>query len=349
MGSEKQNRLAVLIDADNASASVAPELFAEIAKYGIASVKRIYGDWSGSTLNAWRKILLRHALVPVQQFAYTKGKDATDMGLIIDAMDLLYSGTFDGFCLVSSDSDFTPLAARIRAAGLIVYGFGRQKTPEAFRQACDRFFYVENLSSPAEADNGNASPGESAPPRHDAPADKPAAAPMRQTLDAAIRNTLNKAVKDCTDEATGWASIGQVGTYLSQTLPDFDARTYGYSQLSKMLKALGGLQFRHDAASRMFCRKIPYGELIKLLANEALPKFQNKQGWAKIQAVEKYIAPRWPFAEYGFDSFPDLLETVHGVEVKGASLRMGAAQRQRQPPGDALPESAGESQAGSRE
>lgn len=340
MGNERQNRLAVLIDADNTSAAVARELFAEIAKYGIASVKRIYGDWSSPTLNAWRKILLRHALVPVQQFAYTKGKDATDMGLIIDAMDLLYSGTFDGFCLVSSDSDFTPLAARIRAAGLTVYGFGRQKTPEAFRQACDRFFYVENLKPRADADNGNAALDTSDTPDaadEHAPEngrdtskvtdnkDKPTAPTTRQALDAGIRNTLNKAVKNCTDEATGWAFVGQIGTYLSQTLPDFDTRTYGYSQLSKMLKALGGLQFRHDEASRMFCRKIPYGELIKLLANEALPKFQNKQGWAKIHAVEKYVTPRWSFKEYGFDSFADLLNTVHGVEVHDDSLRMPAA------------------------
>lgn len=126
----KQEKLAVLIDADNTSSSVAQGLFEEIAKYGVASVKRIYGDWSSNTLSGWRAILLKHALTPVQQFAYTKGKDATDMGLIIDAMDLLYSGNFSGFCLVSSDSDFTPLASRIRASGLVVYGFGREKTPE---------------------------------------------------------------------------------------------------------------------------------------------------------------------------------------------------------------------------
>mgnify|MGYP000120012448 FL=1 len=138
MNSEEQKKLAVLIDADNASAGLAQELFEEIAKYGIASVKRIYGDWSSPTLKGWKDILLKHALVPVQQFAYTKGRDATDMGLIIDAMDLLYSSTFDGFCLVSSDSDFTPLASRIRASGLTVYGFGKNTTPEAFRQSCDR-------------------------------------------------------------------------------------------------------------------------------------------------------------------------------------------------------------------
>lgn len=144
----KPDKLAVLIDADNTTAACAQDLLEEIAKYGIASVKRIYGDWSSPVLNGWRNVLLKHALVPIQQFAYTKGKDATDMGLIIDAMDLLYSGHFDGFCLVSSDSDFTPLASRIRAAGRTVYGFGKQTTPEAFRQACDRFVYIENLGEP---------------------------------------------------------------------------------------------------------------------------------------------------------------------------------------------------------
>ena len=153
---EKQDKLAVLIDADNASAAAVSGLFAEIAKLGIASVKRIYGDWSRPEPQGWKKdVLLRHALMPVQQFAYTTGKDATDMKLIIDAMDLLYSGTFDGVCLVSSDSDFTPLAARIRANGLTVYGFGRHNTPEAFRQSCDRFFYLENLQETTAAEEGD--------------------------------------------------------------------------------------------------------------------------------------------------------------------------------------------------
>ena len=138
-------RLAVLIDADNAPASSAQALFEEIASYGIASVKRIYGDWSSPLLAGWRAVLLRHALVPVQQFAYTKGKNATDIQLTIDAMDMLHEGRLHGFCLVSSDSDFTPLVQRIRSGGLLVYGFGRQQTPEAFRQACDRFITLENL------------------------------------------------------------------------------------------------------------------------------------------------------------------------------------------------------------
>ena len=138
-------KFAVLIDADNSSINAISSLLEEVAKYGIASVKRVYGDWSSDTLKKWRDVLLPHAITPVQQFAYTKGKDATDMILIIDAMDLLYAGALDGFCIVSSDSDFTPLASRIRENGLIVYGFGRKTTPEPFKQACDKFISVENL------------------------------------------------------------------------------------------------------------------------------------------------------------------------------------------------------------
>lgn len=138
-------KFAVLIDADNSSIHAISSILEEVAKYGIASVKRVYGDWSSETLKSWRDVLLPHAITPVQQFAYTKGKDATDMILIIDAMDLLYAGALDGFCIVSSDSDFTPLASRVRENGLIVYGFGRKTTPEPFKQACDKFISIENL------------------------------------------------------------------------------------------------------------------------------------------------------------------------------------------------------------
>ncbi len=283
MNDQKQRCFAVLIDADNTSPNAAPEIFAEIAKYGVANTKRIYGDWSSSHLAGWQEILLDYALMLVQQFSYTKGKDATDMQLIIDGMDLLYSATFDGFCLISSDSDFTPLAMRLRESGVSVYGFGRKTTPKAFRQACDRFFYIENLQ--AEESNNIVTVAV------DNPAES-AALTVRQPIEGALKHLLHKAVKDSIDENTGWAFVGHIGSYLSQTQPDFDSRSYGYAKLSSMLKALGGLQFKYDDSSRMYCRKIPYGELIKLL-DEAIEKFQNKQGWAKINTVEKYLKPRW--------------------------------------------------------
>ena len=325
----RQAKLAVLIDADNTSATAAQGLFEEIAKYGVASVKRIYGDWSSQTLNGWRSILLKHALVPIQQFAYTKGKDATDMGLIIDAMDLLYSGNFGGFCLVSSDSDFTPLAARIRAAGLVVYGFGRKTTPEAFRQACDKFLYLENLSDPAKnekatsaAEAGTADNGTTENGVAEATSAHTAARPtVARQMDIATKNLLYKAVKDATDEDTGWAFVGRIGNYINQTHPDFDPRSYGYSKLSSMLRDLRGLQFRTDDARRLFCRKIPFLALVKLL-DEAFNKFKSAKGWAHIDAVGKYVKPRWNWQEYGFETFLDLLEKVDHIEISHEGMRM---------------------------
>lgn len=314
----KPEKLAVLIDADNTTAACAQDLLEEIAKYGIASVKRIYGDWSSPTLNGWRNILLKHALVPIQQFAYTKGKDATDMGLIIDAMDLLYSGHFDGFCLVSSDSDFTPLASRIRESGRVVYGFGKEKTPEAFRQACDRFFYLENLGE-AEKVQGEAET-ESAATRPSQPGATNSAAKPRQ-MDATIKSLLYKSIKDATDEATGWAFVGKIGNVISETRPDFDSRTYGYAKLSGMLQDLRSLQFRTDEANRMYCRKIPFIDLVKLL-DEAFNKFKSAKGWAHLDVVEKYVKPRWNWQEYGFENFLELLGKVDHVEVTSDGMRM---------------------------
>ena len=314
----KPEKLAVLIDADNTTSSCAQGLLEEIAKYGIASVKRIYGDWSSPLLSGWRSILLKHALVPIQQFAYTKGKDATDMGLIIDAMDLLYSGHFDGFCLVSSDSDFTPLASRIRASGRMVYGFGREKTPEAFRQACDRFFYIENLGEAGKGkDDIVAVPNAVMAASPDIA--NPAANPRQ--MDGTTKNLLYKSIKDATDETTGWAFVGKIGNVISETRPDFDSRTYGYAKLSGMLRELRGLQFRTDEANRMYCRKIPFGDLIKLL-DEAFNKFKNAKGWASLDVTGKYVKPRWNWEEYGFESFTDLLSKVDHVEIANDSMRM---------------------------
>ena len=317
----KPDKLAVLIDADNTTATCAQDLLEEIAKYGIASVKRIYGDWSSPALNGWRSVLLKHALVPIQQFAYTKGKDATDMGLIIDAMDLLYSGHFDGFCLVSSDSDFTPLASRIRASGRVVYGFGREKTPEAFRQACDRFFYIENLGEAEKPKNDTDAASATALTINQPGAAKPDAKPRQ--MDAATRSLLYKSIKDATDEATGWAFVGKIGNVISETRPDFDSRSYGYAKLSGMLRDLRGLQFRTDEANRMYCRKVPFGDLIKLL-DEAFSKFKSSKGWANLDVVGKYVKPRWDWEEYGFESFPDLLGKVDHVEIANDSMRMQA-------------------------
>lgn len=211
-------RLAVLIDADNASARIADGLFEEIAKIGEASVRRIYGDFSSARSKAWTDVLARHAIIPQQQFAYTAGKNASDITLVIDAMDLLHSGRFDGFCLVSSDSDFTRLAARIREQGVDVFGFGEQKTPESFRQACRRFIYTENLL-PAVTSNGNGAVDASKslqPPS--------AATPIIRKIIARM------------ESEDGWVFLGAVGTQLANLAPDFDPRTYGFRKLSDLVR-----------------------------------------------------------------------------------------------------------------
>jgi hypothetical protein len=210
-------RLAVLIDADNASAKIADGLFEEIAKLGEASVRRIYGDFSHDRSKGWADILSKHAIVPQQQFANTTGKNASDIALVIDAMDLLHSGRFDGFCLVSSDSDFTRLAARIREQGIDVYGFGEQKTPESFRQACLRFVYAENLFAGA---------GESEPATTVA---KPLQPP------SAAVPIIKKAIGQM-DSEDGWVLLGAVGHQLANLVSDFDPRTFGSRKLSDLVR-----------------------------------------------------------------------------------------------------------------
>ena len=219
MANESASKLAVLIDADNAQPSLIEALLAEIAKYGTAHVKRAYGDWTDNHLKSWKDELLKQSVQPMQQFGYTRGKNSTDSALIIDAMDLLYSGRLDGFCIVSSDSDFTRLAGRIRESGLIVYGFGERKTPEPFVAACDKFIYVENLAG---------KPDEPAP-------QKPrSAAQLKQ--DSGLVNLLRNAVDAASDE-DGWATLGAVGSIINKQRPDFDARSYGYGKLSDLVAA----------------------------------------------------------------------------------------------------------------
>jgi uncharacterized LabA/DUF88 family protein len=218
--SDGQKRLAVVIDADNTQPSIIDGLLEEIANFGIATVKRIYGDWTGPHLKKWKDVLLEHAIQPIQQFAYTKGKNATDSAMIIDAMDLLYTGTMDGFCIVSSDSDFTRLAARIREAGLIVYGFGEQKTPMAMVGACDRFIYTEILRK-----------GE----RDETPAKAPALRELKS--DTRLVNLLRNATEDSADE-TGWANLGTVGQNVANKAPEFDPRNYGFKKLGELIRAV---------------------------------------------------------------------------------------------------------------
>ena len=213
-------KLAVLIDADNAQPSIIEELLAEIAKYGTANVKRIYGDWTGSHLKGWKEVLLKHSIQPIQQFRYTVGKNATDTAMIIDAMDLLYTNKFNGFCIVSSDSDFTKLASRIRESGLVVYGFGEKKTPEAFVSACDKFIYTEVLIS-KEDDRQSIK--------------QKSANELKQNTK--LVNLLRNAVEASSDDS-GWAHLAPVGSNIAKQAPDFDPRNYGYKKLGELIAAI---------------------------------------------------------------------------------------------------------------
>ncbi|MDY0360673.1 MAG: NYN domain-containing protein [Desulforegulaceae bacterium] len=215
-----QNMLAVLIDADNAQPSVTEALLAEIAKFGTASVKRIYGDWTRPELTSWKAILLDQSIQPIQQFAYTRGKNSTDSAMIIDAMDLLYTRRFDGFCIVSSDSDFTRLASRIREEGLSVYGFGEQKTPKSFVSACDRFIFTEVLRTEEDLE--------------------PVVKKMNTIelkSNTKLLNLLRSVIETASDD-DGWANLGLVGNYIANQSPEFDPRNYGYKKLGELIKAV---------------------------------------------------------------------------------------------------------------
>ncbi|MEI6386740.1 MAG: NYN domain-containing protein [Spirochaetota bacterium] len=223
-GHQGQLKLAVLVDADNTQASIVEGLLGEIAKYGVASVKRIYGDWTSTNLRSWKEKLLEYAIQPVQQFAYTSGKNSTDSAMIIDAMDLLYTENLDGFCVVSSDSDFTRLAARLREDGKLVLGFGQKKTPKPFVAACDKFVYTEILRENEDDNHGGREPKKEAAP--DMKGDKK------------INTLLSAAVEDSADEF-GWAYLGAVGTYIANRQPEFDSRNYGFRKLGDLIKASG--------------------------------------------------------------------------------------------------------------
>lgn len=217
--SESQDKLAVLIDADNAQAALIKPLLDEIAKHGVSSVRRVYGDWTLPNLSPWKDTLAEHAIQPIQQFRYTTGKNATDSALIIDAMDLLYTNRFDGFCLVSSDSDFTRLASRIREAGLKVYGFGERKTPQSLVAACTKFTYIEVFREQA-AESGSTK----------------AEAEQIKKMDGKLHRLLDAAYNAIADE-NEWVHLGSMGQQLGKIAPDFDVRNYGQKRLSDLVKA----------------------------------------------------------------------------------------------------------------
>lgn len=219
----KNLRFAMLIDGDNAQPSLINNILAETGKYGVVTIRRIYGDWTTANMNGWKDTLQTNAIQPIQQFRYTIGKNATDSAMIIDAMDILYEGIVEGFCLVSSDSDYTRLATRIREKGFFVMGIGKKNTPRAFVNACNIFVYTENLlpeasrPKPAATQKASGSPKTSTPPSEPLPL-------LKEAFDLAVQDN-------------GWAFLGAIGNHLRQLDPGFDARTYGYRQLSTLIQA----------------------------------------------------------------------------------------------------------------
>ena len=227
MDTQKEIRLAVLIDADNVPYSNVKGVMEEIAKYGTPTFKRIYGDWTKPTVSGWKNVLLENAITPIQQYSYTSGKNSSDSALIIDAMDILYSGKVDGFCIVSSDSDFTRLATRLREAGMKVFGIGQKKTPNPFIVACDKFIYMEIIPMVDETETGE-------------PKTKEVKQKPKASVDKVSKETIKlikATINDLADE-NGWAFLGEIGNLLLKKQPNFDPRNYGFLKLTPLIKSL---------------------------------------------------------------------------------------------------------------
>ncbi len=225
-------KLAVLIDGDNIPSVYVKEMMEEIAKYGSPTIKRIYGDWTNPKLSKWKKILLENAIVPIQQYGYTKGKNATDSALIIDAMDILYSEKVGGFCIVSSDSDFTRLATRLREAGMKVFGLGEKKTPSPFIVACDKFIYIEILK------------GQSDESESESTKDKLSNRSDVDKITPKVIKLISSTISDLADEE-GWAFLGEVGNLLQKKQPNFDSRNYGFQKLTPLIKSIQNFEIEH--------------------------------------------------------------------------------------------------------
>jgi len=289
----KELRLAVLIDSENISTKYLKCIFDEISNYGIATYKRAYGDWTSSRLGGWKEIFLKYAITPIQQYSYTQGKNSTDSAMIIDAMDILYSGKVDGFCIISSDSDFTRLVSRLRESGMLVIGMGEKKTVEAFRTACSLFKYLEVLAQD-EGDDG----AEDSLSKSD------------------IEESIRKIIID--NDAVGReTTVGEIGSKLSNRHADFDVRNYGYSKLSKFLESIKSIKTTHSGAS--IVATLAGGEISKDqivdLVDKTLKSKGNKMPLPKLkQAIEKKY-PRFNIRDYDYSKFARFINDMDGISV----------------------------------
>jgi len=267
--SDREKRIALLIDADNAPASKIEVILAEIARHGVANVRRAYGNWKSQHLVGWEKCLHTWAIRPIQQFAYTTGKNASDMAMVIDAMDLLYAGNLDGFAIVSSDADFTPLVMRLRNDGVAVYGFGQEKTPEPFVRACSTFLYLEKLGEPEDDGGSDASRAPST---------------LQLQEDADLVRLLRGAV-DATQGEDGWSKLGAVGSHIGNQ-GSFDSRNHGYRKLSDLIEAIGLFEVRRQGQVIEVRSRSARGRKQTATSAASAPEAAKTTGAAKVPVAK---------------------------------------------------------------
>lgn len=333
---EKTKNLAVLIDADNTSHNLIDVILEEIAKYGTACVKYIYGDWSTPALKSWKDKCLSYGLIAVQQFTYTTQKNSTDIAMVIDAMDLLHSKTFDGFCLVSSDSDFTGLASRIRRDGLVVYGLGRENTPEAFRKSCDKFIYTNNLSVDIDVVNDNVSMKTDLDVLSSATLQEIDKVKVEEKLkqtpaqilkqDTKLMNLIRSAIKAHEDDL-GWASLSVVGSYISKIQPEFDYRTYGFSKLSSLVKAIDLFRYKTIGSQLVIanikpgkpkaCNKLTPDIQMRIQQSIEINQSPQYNGWAYLGDISKTLkGMNILYTSFGYSTLSSLLEHLYESQIE---------------------------------
>ncbi len=291
-------RLAVLIDAENISIKYIKVILDEISNYGIATYKRAYGDWTNPVLKGWKEEVLKNSITPMQSYSYTQGKNSTDSAMIIDAMDILYSGKVDGFCIVSSDSDFTRLASRLREAGMLVIGMGEKKTVEAFRTSCTTFKYLEVLAADDESQSDIS----------------------REDVEESIMKILTD--NEANDRET---TVGELGSKLSNRHADFDVRNYGYSKLSKFLESIKGLALTQHGHSITVERK--ESEVSKEQIEKLVMDILKKNGGKSMnlselkQKIEKKY-PSFKISDYQYSRFSQFIKDMDGLAVKNNSVKI---------------------------
>ncbi len=305
----EEKRFAVLIDSDNVSVKYIKYILDEVSNYGITTYKRIYGDWTSSNANSWKKVLLDYSITPIQQYSYTYGKNATDSAMIIDAMDILYSGKVEGFCIVSSDSDFTRLAGRLRESGKTVIGMGEKKTPRPFIVACDIFKILENIANEEKEDPSKAA-GQTG---HDAAVDS-------VTSIKTIEEALINIILENGDDDRG-IDMGELGSRLQKRYPDFDTRNYGYSKLSKFLSKFDSLKLEPTGTAINVSLKVPETDnsMEKMIIDLVRSHGEKGVNLGTLSSEVRKIHPNFNPKEYGYSKFEQFIRSFDAFELKNVT------------------------------